>query len=288
MGTLIVGDMHCKMSHLMPLVDLSIRYIKTGTERVIFLGDYMDDYQVDDESNFSALEVFVEWVEYKRAHGMQIDVLVGNHDLPYFLQRYPFDTSMFLLEEGEVTKLLKDKLHVQAATTVETEEGSVLCTHAGLTKTWAGAFMGKQAFSVQDATDELNAMLYDDRADYFHQIGYLSGGHNKSSSPLWAGAIELQKDAYPGFFGQIVGHTAVNTIKQIQSESGEMLFFCDTLSVKGGEHLFECAIGDGSLLYVNDHDEIGCIREFNTLFNRLVLFYCVEQEVSTLKKHGLG
>ena len=276
MGTLIVGDMHCKMSHLMPLVDLSIRYIKTGTERVIFLGDYMDDYQVDDEDNFSALEVFAEWVEYKRAHGMQIDVLLGNHDLPYFLQRYPFDTSMFLLEEGEVTKLLKD-IRVQAATTVETEEGSVLCTHAGLTKTWADAFMGKQTVCAQDAAAELNAMLYDDRADYFQQIGYLSGGHNKYSSPLWAGANELQKDAYPGF-GQIVGHTAVNTTKHIQSESGEMLAYCDTLSVKGGEQPFECAIGDGSFLYVNNQGERGRIEEFNGLFIYLIYLYCLEQK----------
>ena len=272
MGTLIVGDMHCKMSHLMPLVDLSIRYIKTGTERVIFLGDYMDDYQVDDEDNFSALEVFAEWVEYKRAHGMQIDVLLGNHDLPYFLQRYPFDTSMFLLEEGEVTKLLKD-IRVQAATTVETEEGSVLCTHAGLTKTWAGAFMGKQAFSAEDAADELNAMLYDDRAGYFHQIGYLSGGHNKYSSPLWTGVIELQKNAYPGF-GQIVGHTAVNTTKHIQSESGEMLAYCDTLSVEGTVK----PIGDGSFLYVNNQGEYGRIGEFNGLFIYLIYLYCLEQK----------
>ena len=272
MGTLIVGDMHCKMSHLMPLVDLSIRSIKIETERVVFLGDYMDDYGIDDEDNFSALEVFAEWVEYKRAHGMQVDVLLGNHDLPYFLQRYPFDTSMFLLEEGEVTKLLKH-IRVQAATTVETEEGSVLCTHAGLTKPWADAFMGKQAFSVQDAADELNAMLYDDRAEYFHQIGYLSGGHNKYSSPLWAGANELQKDAYPGF-GQIVGHTAVNTTKHIQSESGEMLAYCDTLSVEGTVK----PIGDGSFLYVNNQGEYGRIGEFNGLFIYLIYLYCLEQK----------
>ena len=242
MKTLIVGDIHAKHKYILPLVDEALR--STGAGRVVFLGDYCDDWHISDGYMLHNLELFADWADYKRSKGLAVDVLCGNHDFCYLDNRPGPGTSYRLLESGEVRSLLLDRLDVRAATVV----GGCLCTHAGLTKTWSQRYFGPETpKSAEDAAAALNAMLRDERAGYFWRISRHRGGRHESSSPIWADMTELLSDAADGF-DQIVGHTPSDTVKILRGSAGQSLVFADTMSIESNYH----PIGDGSFVLVNN------------------------------------
>lgn len=244
--TLVVGDMHLKQSIILPRVDaLAARY---GVRRIVFAGDYCDEWRSSDAMLSDELNLFAEWVGDARRAGKQIDLLLGNHDYQYVLGREGSGTHMSLI--GEVQALL-DGLDPMIAATVD----GFLVTHAGLTESWARRHLGEVA-DADEAAGRLNALHRGGKKDRLALLscGPGRGGRNLPG-PLWADRDELRRDAVRGI-DQIVGHTPSGTCELVGAEADDLpahvarIWTCDTFSLTLRH--FRFPIGDGSMLLVED------------------------------------
>ncbi len=81
MTVLFVGDIHLKSARVLPAVDRAVAM--TGADGVVFLGDVCDDWGATAREAVAAVRMFADWVQARRAAGLDVTVLAGNHDLPY-------------------------------------------------------------------------------------------------------------------------------------------------------------------------------------------------------------
>lgn len=241
--TLIVGDTHLKQAIILPRVDaMAARY---GADRIVFTGDYCDEWRSSDVMLTDALCLFADWVDDERAAGMQIDLLLGNHDCQYLLGEEGPGTHMGQVEE---VRALLDELGLTMAANVD----EFLVTHAGLTESWTDEHLGELA-DVDDAVRRLNELYRDGGEEGLHALFECGPGRYgwELPGPLWADRDELRSEAVAGI-DQIVGHTPVSTCEllcgaDINAHDAEV-WMCDTFSLTSQLH----AIGDGSMLLVED------------------------------------
>lgn len=242
--TLVVGDTHLKHELILPRVDAAIE--RCSVERVVFLGDYCDEWGSTGRQLLAALELLVGWVEDARAAGARVDLLLGNHDFQYLLGEEGPGTHVLLMDE--VATLLRGL----GATAAETVDGFLL-THAGLTAGWARRHLEAPA-DAEEAKAQLNDLLA--RGTWNDLCALSSCGAGRGGwdepSPLWADRSELWEDAYPGI-DQIVGHTPVAACERMppasrwaRADGGEELWLCDTFSLTSRMR----PLGDGGMLLV--------------------------------------
>ena len=264
MRTIVVGDMHQKQHLVLPIVDNAIRFL--GAKRVVLLGDYCDDYspdrdETDAEKLLRGLEYQVDWVDRTRNRGVQVDVLLGNHDMQYLVERQGPGTNLNCIIP--VRRLLA-QMNVRMAAAVD----GWLATHAGLTSQFADIVLeiddeaesfGKPSYSAESLAAQLNAAfdhalteMFDHANDeellLFNLCGPGRGGIS-IPGPLWASTSELTVLGMP-HLDQIVGHTPVYSVHKLEEQgfSGERFMACDTFSTD-----FDFRrLGDGSILLADD------------------------------------
>ena len=264
MRTIVVGDMHQKQHLVLPIVDNAIRFL--GAKRVVLLGDYCDDYspdrdETDAEKLLRGLEYQVDWVDRTRNRGVQVDVLLGNHDMQYLVERQGPGTNLNCIIP--VRRLLA-QMNVRMAAAVDGR----LATHAGLTSQFADIVLeidteaepfGKPSHSAESLAARLNAAfdhalteMFDHGNDeellLFNLCGPGRGGIS-IPGPLWASTSELTVLGMP-HLDQIVGHTPVYSVCELEEQgfSGERFMACDTFSTD-----FDFRpLGDGSILLADD------------------------------------
>jgi predicted phosphodiesterase len=243
--TLVVGDMHLKEELILGRVDAAVSQM--DIERVVFCGDYTDEWHSNRLTTLDALDMLVAWVRRRRRQGMEIDLVLGNHDMQY-LRRAPGPGTHVDLYD-EVANALAT-LGVQVATIA----GNCLVTHAGVTRAWADRHLElNDTYDVCDVCQALNAMWGRGGEDDFAALESAGPGRGgfEIPGPLWADQSELYQDPLPGIH-QIVGHSPVESIDlwQIPSEDGchtaAKLVFCDTFGLTRDL----TPIGDGSILFV--------------------------------------
>ena len=246
MKALVVGDMHCKEEFILTRVDTAVELL--GCERVVFCGDYVDEWHSSILTMRDATDALRSWVLARRADGLMVDLVMGNHDMQYRLHEAGPGTHTALF--SEVAHLL-DELGVRAAVTV----GNSLVTHAGVTRAWAN-----DCLDLTEGTDaatiarQLNALLDHGQKVSLRMLAMAGEGRGgwELPGPLWADQSELSQDPLPGL-DQIVGHTPVESVDlwNIPADDGvhttARLIFCDTMSLRGDLS----PIGDGSMLLVD-------------------------------------
>lgn len=245
-ATLIVGDTHLKHELILPRVDAARE--RVGAERVVFVGDYCDEWGSTGRQLLAALELFGGWVEDARAAGVRVDVLLGNHDFQYLLGEEGPGTHVLIMDE------VAAQLRSLGATIAETVDGFLL-THAGLATEWACRHLEAPG-DAEEAKSQLNALFERGTAHDLRALSSCGAGRGgwDVPSPLWADRSELWEDAYPGI-DQIVGHTPVAACERMPPASawaraggGEELWLCDTFSLTSRMR----PIGDGGMLLVED------------------------------------
>lgn len=194
-------------------------------DRLVFLGDYFDTHE---PGITPAMQIanFQEIVAFKRAHPLTVDLLIGNHDfhyvtkLPY--ERYSGYTSADAIEIIPVLIVALPEL------TVAVEAQGYLCTHAGVTETWAARWNEDPAYLVQDIND---AWEHEPEAFRFYRGDQSGYGEHGAQGPLWVRPASLVADsARPQ---QIVGHTTQP--KLLITPDAEFVF-ADCLGTSG-EHV---------------------------------------------------
>jgi DNA repair exonuclease SbcCD nuclease subunit len=245
--TLFVGDIHAKSDLAMQRACHLARI--TAADRMVFLGDYMDDWNISNKRQIEAYDALVRWTRQLPCESVY---LLGNHDIPYVVGRTQCrelrDAGLCPGFRPGAYRHIHESVMAELCPKVAWSDGKVLATHAGVTRQWLDAHG-----HGEDTPDEIASLLNLFILGAFRlpslmcDVGPARGGaENAVPSPLWTDAGELMAFGdrrYP----QVVGHTPMPTVR-----SSGSLFFCDTMSATpDGE-----PIGDGSMLLMEaDGDE---------------------------------
>ena len=247
--TLIVGDLHCKMSLVLP--EAFNAAIANQCDSIVLTGDLCDEWGVDGGAMVRELEFTAQWKKQVEDSGIGVVFLLGNHESAYIgLPQYHFTNRVVSQRVGEI---LRKDLGVRMAIAVQ----GFLVSHAGLTSDWAL----RNGFGPYCSADDAAQRLCDIFADSEDRLELAACGPRRggweSPGPLWADRRELAADPYGGF-SQIVGHTPVESVEQCVLDDGNELWLADTFSLRptGGP------IGDASALLVGD-DGIGSVSLFS-------------------------
>lgn len=228
MFSLVCGDLHAKY-HILDKVDAQDS--KNHYDKIIFLGDYVDDWDTPAEVSYNLLERLISW---KKAEPDKIVLLLGNHDLSEWLAGN-FACSGF---SEYAHRLLRPMFEVHKSLfQVAYADDGVLYTHAGVTKSWLRSICPNWtgALTAENVAEYLNLEYLnfcngvDRHFECFDTCGTKRGGH-QHPSPVWADKEELEEDSLDGV-AQVVGHTPVSTIvTKRPKDQYHLLRFCDTHS----------------------------------------------------------
>jgi predicted phosphodiesterase len=216
MNLLIISDVHGRTDWN------TIVAQEANAEKVIFLGDYFDSFDIKTQQQ---LDNFKEIIAFKEQNPNKVILLTGNHDLhylPYFItigERYSGFQSQYAYLIGD---LIQTNLHhLQMAY----REGNYLFTHAGVTNTW----LANNAYdNEQEIATFLNELFVHQPAA-FRIRGSDFFGNTIESSPVWVRPESLMKDAYEkDQLKQVVGHTVVKHINIVEDK----YFFVDAQETK--------------------------------------------------------
>lgn len=224
--TLFVGDLHAK-AWLLPRIQRTA--MREHASRMVLLGDYCDDWNISDSGQIAWFETFTAWLD-ERSRTLEVVPLIGNHDVPYWLQA---DTATYDMcrrmargfkpgAQRRVHRMIRSlPLRVAWA------EGGVIAMHAGLCANWGERSIDDyDALDAETIADRLNDALERDAwmGWLYREMGFERGGDSPTPSPIWAGRGELLRMA-DRRFTQIGGHTPVPTV----TREGCM-WLCDTFS----------------------------------------------------------
>lgn len=187
-------------------------------DKIIFVGDYVDSY---DLKNQSILENLRNIVFFKKAVPNRVELLIGNHDVQYFVENeicsgfrgeMKHDLNQIYLDREAGFKLA----HFETGT----DEKEWLWTHAGVTSGWLKE-LKKEVYNPNnrfydilnglDLCDLLNTAL-EIRLDLIFNVDAQSGGFNLWAGPVWVRPGVLNDYPLEGI-NQIVGHTPQIGIK---------------------------------------------------------------------------
>lgn len=226
MKALFIGDVH---NHSYMFKDIERLDKEYKFDRIIFLGDYVDDWLTD---NHNSLETLNTLFKLKEKEPDKYTMLIGNHELSYL--GFPCSGHHRELEDL-VEQKLKENIHnLEYYTEIELGNKTFVCSHAGFTNDYI--------CQVLDMYGEWKPVLDDLQKTKLQNLAYLRycsrarGGMDSCSSFVWTDRRELMYCPDNLIIPyQIVGHTPASTVGSYISESEE-LYFVDTHSTyRNGE-----------------------------------------------------
>lgn len=253
---LFCGDIHNKAKRILPEVDKAIE--GRGINHIVFLGDYVDEFNEGAKRIVDSTLFLADWVKTRRSEGLTVNVLAGNHDLPYVVVYqdpgyYQVRNSVAVPSHGSAQYKLRDVMRSMidaVAVYISYNDAStgvrrgLIASHAGFVESWSNKFGYKDA---KDLVSKTNCLYKQDSLYRLSWAGPERGGFDLPS-PCWAGEHELIKGAVQGVT-QVVGHTPQPGITQQRSAAGDDLWFCDTHSWISEEQR-----GDGSMLMLDTEE----------------------------------
>ncbi|MDR1582864.1 MAG: metallophosphoesterase [Prevotellaceae bacterium] len=187
--------------------------------RYIFLGDYLDPYEKVD--NETLIENLMDIIRFKQKHPNEVVLLLGNHDLHYFVEEAALCTRFNLALSPDISEIFRTNYHLFK---FAYQENKCLFTHAGVIHSWfIEDFKGD---ITKNIADQLNNYTPDQIKPLF-QVGFYRGGPvGKVGGIFWADIRELLEPLQG--YTQIVGHNRVDDIQDFTKNGGRIIF-CDCL-----------------------------------------------------------
>jgi len=204
---------------------------------VVFLGDYVDSFDIDPWLIFENLK---DIVEFKKKNDKRVNLLLGNHDYAYVFGKTAISGHNHHMAINYRQVINDNWKYFDLAWGITSKEKYTLVTHAGLT-TW---FYSVLEFVIEDKTNIMYDVFKDikwkelplhelinyfkDQSSEIWRVGRERGGVDKTGGILWADKSELTRFHYPGI-DQVVGHTPCRWIEQRTSPiNGDKLYFIDS------------------------------------------------------------
>lgn len=216
MKIITIGDIHGRS------VWKEIVEKEKDADKIIFIGDYFDSFDIPSEDQFKN---FNEIIEYKIAHPEQVVLLIGNHDYQYFWftkEKYSGYQEKHAMDIRDVLNTLRKEGMLQIAY----QHDRYLFTHAGVTKTW---YTNNYPTDMQDFSNVANEInyIFEDHPEAFRftpSTAFDQHGDSITQSPIWVRPRTLATDAIDRYI-QVVGHTHMPMINNMISPN---LWFIDT------------------------------------------------------------
>ena len=207
---LFIGDIHGRDDWYDKAHSALSRFIE-----VVFLGDYVDSFDVNPYYIKENLERIIEFkkVADKSLTLPNVTLLLGNHDMSYVWGKAATDG---FKAEGEVHYkdiFMKNWDIFDIAWGYQGKESYTLATHAGLREDFWTNEVTKQSEYIERIHGSLSMPMHvrlnylKNKEDVYWRIGWKRGGGYYSASPIWADWSELLEKPLNGI-NQIVGHTA--------------------------------------------------------------------------------
>jgi len=228
MKTVIIGDTHGRS-----FWKLIVNSLETDFDRIVFLGDYFDSFDIKCEEQ---LNNFLDIIKFKETCGKEVVILIGNHDHHYIVGNT--GTSGWQ-EVGsfQICPIIEQyKHHLQMAYQFD----KILCTHAGVSETFMNDVFGKEGWETENIAELLNDLgKYKPKTFIFN--GTDSYGDDVYQTPIWIRPRSLMKDSkeIKKDIIQVVGHTQQNQIDIKGKATGGRYFFIDTLGTSGEYLIYE-------------------------------------------------
>lgn len=251
--TIFVGDIHTKHGIIERIENLI--NIDKEIEKVVFVGDYVDDWSTDAEYNEIMLEIMFN---LKKKYSDKVVLLLGNHELSYM--GYP--CSGHKKPDEKTSKLLFDNIDL-IDVIYKTED--FICSHAGLTELWLNDLKDKYNISciegLDKMVDRINQMFHNKDGSIMRSLScasYSSGGYSYIASCLWSRPDDHRFSPINLGVDQIVGHTPTSVelkyrAKNVIVEGKEIddkIIYIDTFSTYP---VTEEPVGKQEIL-IFDHD----------------------------------
>lgn len=250
--TLFVGDVH---NHTYIFDDIERLDKEYNFDRIIFLGDYIDDWNTtNDESSKTLLKV----IQLKESNPNKYIFCLGNHELSYL--GYPCSGHQY---DGDniIENLLKDDINLfDLYYSINLGDKHYYCTHAGITNSYIHGVLNRineEDFYLYKTNSHIKNLdvINKDKLNSLHllnKVSSLRGGRDNYSSMVWCDKREHEYFSMTEEYlipYQIIGHTPVTTVSNISGNNLD-LYFIDTHSTyRDGRN-----IGDKSYL-VWDEDK---------------------------------
>jgi hypothetical protein len=211
MKTVSIGD-----THGTAVADIVLKIINEQ-DKFIFAGDYVDSIDVD---NFSMKKNLKDIIDLKIAYPDKIVLLLGNHDIHYFLGSDYYSSGY----RPEMRKDFHEIFHLNSSLfRLAYLEKDYLWTHAGINSWWYENRFRKFAGEYPEASDiaELLNLAFEKRYPALFDVGYIRKGRYETGGPLWCDKSELAEYPFEGI-NQIVGHNRVKQIQKINKHDKEI------------------------------------------------------------------
>ena len=236
-----IGDVHGSTNWKVPVADA----LSKGFN-VVFLGDYLDSFNVKPYEIFENLK---DIIEYKKKYPTRITLLLGNHDYAYMHGQTGISGFNGLMWVDYREVLSKNWDLFDLAWGYQGKNKYTLATHAGLCKWYYDSLvndMGKKnsvmhQLLVTNATKPwteypIHELLnfFKDQASLVWTVGRPRGGISPYGGLLWADKSELLSNAYPGI-DQVVGHTPCKYI-EMRIKGNNKLYFVDIDAYEKNEY----------------------------------------------------
>lgn len=217
MKTIFIGDIHGK--NIWKSIIIAER-----PDRVIFMGDYFDSYDI---SSKVQQENFKDIIEWKSKSSYETILLIGNHDYHYFGGVNEQSTSGFQKKhKWSIQHIIEEnKSHMQMAYSFD----NILCTHAGISYDFMNLSFGKNNWSVDDIPQLIND-LWTYRPGKFKFTGNDPYGDDVYQTPIWIRPRSLKNSntetSIEDKWIQVVGHTIQESIND---DPDQKYYFVDSL-----------------------------------------------------------
>jgi len=254
MKILIISDLHCSNSWEI----ITSKHINS-VDKIIFLGDYLDSkdekfYDNLKENTLQCINNLKNIIRFKRDNPLKVELLLGNHDIPYFTNIYI--TSDNIIEHmDEIGKIFIDNIKLFNLIFIE---DNWIFSHSGITEEFWNKTkeLYKKEFNTTITLDKINNILHNNLNLSFNEdkntiidyhwlsVGKARGGSSEFGSLIWADRTELfsydkqENRTYHGLknYFQAVGHNKVSEIKKyIDIQKNQGIIFTDNITHKKNE-----------------------------------------------------
>lgn len=202
MKALFVGDVH---NHKYIFEDVKRLDEKYNFDKIVFVGDYVDDWLTDNHQSLETLDVVIN---LKRSNPEKYFFMLGNHELSYL--GYKCSGHHYELEDVMTMKLKENIDCFDIYKEIKLGDNIFVCSHAG----FSNEFINK----LLDGADGWKSVLSGDILDKLYLLSlcsYTRGGTSPFSSCLWADKREhnyYNRFEQPILPYQIIGHTPVESV----------------------------------------------------------------------------
>lgn len=225
-STIAIGDIH-GLTNWKDIVNDP----KNEGCRFVFLGDYMDPYEVIHP--YDLLNNLHDIIDFKLKHMEDVILLLGNHDMHYIHPQAIKGTRYNYGIANDIAAIFKEH---RSLFQYACQEGKTIYTHAGISNDWwKNDFMplvDKSSLRYDNDILDVASLLNnanEQQLKAMFQISFWRGGFHENGGIFWADKNETIDNPLKGYH-QVVGHTRVRSVQTNSTNSNTQITFCDCLS----------------------------------------------------------